>query len=219
MAIVTHKCPHCLTEHIALNIAAHHPIEDGWVQAVHLDCPKCRKPSAAIVCSEDQRIQTNHWGAGDIATFNWVVREFWPVVPGPLIPENLPADVERIYLAAERNYPTEGNEEPAGAMYRKALDVGLKKIDPDNKGVLAARIKKLADDGRLTADIQEWSGHIRVLGNEAAHDEEPPTRDELKDLRSFTEMVMRYLFSLPAMVTARKPPSKPEGESRPSQAE
>jgi len=91
-------------------------------------------------------------------------------------------------------------------MYRKALDVGLKKIDPEAKGVLAKRIEKLAADGKLTADIQEWSGHIRVLGNEAAHDEEPPTREELKDLRSFTEMVMRYLFTLPAMVSARKPP-------------
>ncbi|WP_164988636.1 DUF4145 domain-containing protein [Bradyrhizobium betae] len=149
-----------------------------------------------------------NWGshAGDIAAFNWEVKKFWPEVPGPIIPEDLPPDVERIYLAAERNYPTFGNEEPAGAMYRKALDVGLKKIDPETKGVLANRIKKLADDGKLTADIQEWSGHIRVLGNEAAHDEEPPTREELEDLRSFTEMVMRYLFTLPAMVNARKPP-------------
>jgi hypothetical protein len=61
---------------------------------------------------------------------------------------------------------------------------GLKKIDTETKGVLAARIKKLADDGKLTPDIQEWAGHIRVLGNEAAHDEEPPTRQELSDLRS-----------------------------------
>ena len=38
--------------------------------------------------------------------------------------ENLPPDDERIYLAAERNFPTGGNEEPAGAMYRKALGVG-----------------------------------------------------------------------------------------------
>ena len=211
MAIVTHKCPHCLTDHIALTIAAHHPIEDSWVHAVHLDCPKCRKPSSAVIFSTDKRLAANHWGTGDVAACRWEVREFWPTVPGPLIPENLPPDVERIYLAAERNYPTEGNEEPAGAMYRKALDVGLKKIDPDTKGVLAVRIKKLTEDGKLTSDIQEWSGHIRVLGNEAAHDEEPPSRDELKDLRSFTEMVMRYLFTLPAMVAARKPPEKQGG--------
>jgi len=206
MATVTHKCPHCRTEHIALTIAANHPIEGGWTRVVHLDCPKCEFPSAAIVRSTDHNFNTGNWGTHDITTHNWVVTEFWPKVPGPLIPENLPPDVERIYLQAERNFPVEGNEEAAGTMYRKALDVGLKKIDSAATGMLKTRIKKLAADGKLTTDIAEWSDHVRDLGNEAAHEEEPPTREELGDLRSFTEMVMRYLFSLPAMVTARKPP-------------
>ena len=141
---------------------------------------------------------------GDLLVARWVVERFWPEPPRLLVPEALPPDVERIYLQAERNFPTEGNEEAAGTMYRKALDVGLKKIDPAAKGTLAARIKNLAAAGKLTPDIAEWADHVRDLGNEAAHDEEPPTRPELADLRNFTEMVMRYLFSLPAMVSARK---------------
>ncbi len=95
-------------------------------------------------------------------------------------------------------------------MYRKALDIGLKKIDPTATGMLKVKIKKLAADGKLTADIAEWSDQVRDMGNDAAHEETPPTREELADLRSFTEMVMRYLFTLPAMVIARKPPTKPE---------
>jgi hypothetical protein len=210
MAIITHMCPHCRTDHMGLRVVAF--AQTGNNEGiVHVDCPKCHLPSCATVRG-DGRIQMNSWSthAGVIADLRWEVVDFWPPIPGPVIPENLPPDVERIYLAAERNFPTEGNEEPAGAMYRKALDVGLKKIDPEAKGVLAVRIEKLARDGKLTPDIREWSGHIRVLGNEAAHDEEPPTREELADLRSFTEMVMRYLFSLPAMVTARKPAAKAE---------
>jgi hypothetical protein len=74
--------------------------------------------------------------------------------------------------------------------------------------VLAVRIKKLATTSKLTPDIAEWADHVRDLGNDAAHEEVPPTREELDDLRNFTEMVMRYLFSLPALVEARKP--KPE---------
>ncbi len=116
----------------------------------------------------NSQVAPANWGSwnGDI-TLHYDILSFWPEVPGPLIPENLPADVERIYLAAERNFPTEGNEEPAGAMYRKALDVGLKKIDAATRGTLAARIKKLAASGKLTPDIAEWSDHVRVLGNEA----------------------------------------------------
>jgi hypothetical protein len=62
--------------------------------------------------------------AGDIAVLKWIVTDFWPPIRKPVIPENLPPDVDRIYLAAERNFPTRGNEEPAGAMYRKALGIG-----------------------------------------------------------------------------------------------
>ena len=185
---------------------------DGLSGSAHFDCPKCLQPSCAIM-EGDGRVGMNSWTghSGDVAQLGWEVKQFWPEVEGPLIPENLPPDVERVYLQAERNFPMVGNEEAAETLYRKALDIGLNKIDSETKGVLATRIKKLADDGKLTADIQEWSSHIRVLGNEAAHDEQPPTRDELKDLRSFTEMVMRYLFTLPAMVRARKPPPKQEG--------
>jgi hypothetical protein len=147
----------------------------------------------------------NTW-KGDIdITSYYTVKAMWPEVAGPVIPEAMPPDVERIYLQAERNFPIAGNEEAAGTMYRKALDIGLKKIDATVKGTLATRIKKLAEAGNLTKDIAEWSDHVRDLGNEAAHEEVPPTREELEDLRNITEMVMRYLFSLPAMVKARKP--------------
>ncbi|MCK1583224.1 DUF4145 domain-containing protein [Bradyrhizobium sp. 168] len=211
MATFTHKCPHCLTEHIALRI---HPGQffHSHRAGVHLDCPKCAMPSAALLqVVHGLGNNPRDWNEDDDVTDYFKVKAFWPQPPGPVIPENMPTDVERIYLQAERNLPIEGNEEAAGTMYRKALDVGLKKIDPDMKGMLAARIKKLAADGKLTVDIAEWADHVRDLGNDAAHEEEPPTREELTDLRNFTEMVMRYLFSLPALVQARKPkPAKPE---------
>jgi hypothetical protein len=207
MAIITHMCPHCRTDHMGLRVAAFSPLgnADG---VAHLDCPKCNYPSCALVRGNGA-VAMNHWQnhSGDVAHLAWSVTEFWPAIPGPLIPENLPPDVERVYLQAERNFPIDGNEEAAGTMYRKALDIGLKKIDPTATGMLKAKIKKLAAEGKLTADIAEWSDHVRDLGNEAAHEEDPPTREELADLRSFTEMVMRYLFTLPAMVTARKPPA------------
>lgn len=97
---------------------------------------------------------------GDFLEVGWVIAKFWPEVPGPLIPELLPPDIERIYLQAERNFPISGNEEAAGTMYGKALDISLKKIDPTLTGMLGPRIEKLARDGKLTSDIAEWSRHI-----------------------------------------------------------
>jgi hypothetical protein len=207
MATFTHKCPHCLTEHIALRVRVGHAVKPNNYGA-HLDCPKCNKPSCAMLVmgSSGQNMQPPQWDQHqvDLTLYGWTAEQFWPPPPAPVIPEHLPTDVERIYLQAERNFQIEGNEEAAGTMYRKALDVGLKKIDPNMTGMLAARIKKLAAANRLTPDIAEWADHVRDLGNDAAHEENPPTRQELTDLRNFTEMVMRYLFSLPALVTSRR---------------
>jgi hypothetical protein len=80
----------------------------------------------------------------------------------------------------------------------------LKKISPDASGTLAARIKKLAAEHKLTPAIAEWADHIRELGNESAHEDKPPSKEDLTALRSITDMVMRYLFTLPKMVELRK---------------
>jgi hypothetical protein len=80
--------------------------------------------------------------------------------------------------------------------------VALKKIDPSLSGMLGPRIEKLAKDGELTTDIAEWSRTVKDVGNAAAHDEEPISRDA--QLRNFSEMLLRYLFSLPGAVKKRR---------------
>jgi hypothetical protein len=205
-AILTHKCPHCLTEHIALTVVSSWEQEQG-VAALALRCPKCKKPSAANmlpVKSGFTAAGSIEHQSGDVTALGWKLFQFWPDAPGPNIPRYLPKDVARIYLQAERNFPTNGNEEAAGTMYRKALDIGLKKIDPSLTGMLGARIKKLAAAGKLTSDIAVWSDNVRDVGNDAAHEDDPITRDELIVLRNFSEMVLRYLFTLPAMVKKRR---------------
>lgn len=209
MGILTYTCPHCNTAHMGLRLMAYNEIRNSNDFAIYLHCPKCDLPSGA-------RIGTEHSGKGrtelntlmkmdkEITHHNWRLKAFWPEPPAPLIPDFLPPDIGRVYLQAERNFPVQGNEEAAGTMYRKALDIGLKKIDPQASGTLGQKIKKLAANGKLTVDIETWSGNVRDLGNDAAHEEEPLSREELGTLRNFTEMVLRYLFTLPNMVKKRK---------------
>lgn len=136
----------------------------------------------------------------------WNLFNFYPEPGKPVIPEHLPPDIGRIYLQAERNFPTEGNEEASGTMYRKALDVGLKLVAPEVAGNLAQRIDKLVEKHLLTESLGEWSHQIRLLGNDTAHEIDQPTRDELTALRNFSDLVLRYLFTLPNMVSQRKAP-------------
>ncbi len=85
-------------------------------------------------------------------------------------------------------------------MYRKTIDLGLKAIDATIKGTLEKRIDKLVDQGRLTRSIGEWAHQIRSLGNDSAHEDTPPSRDEIIALRKFTSLSLQYLFTLPEMV-------------------
>lgn len=214
MATIRHQCPHCQTNDIALVVRAWSPIITDNQQRAQdqgvalLTCPRCQMPSGAHLKGSATKIPfdqiSNVNFSADPTTFGWTISGFWPVPPKPLIPEFLPPDIERVYLQAERNFPVEGNEEAAGTMYRKALDVGLKKIDSALTGTLGAKIKTLATRGQLTADIAEWSNHVRDLGNDAAHEETPLTRKELEDLRGISEMVLRYLFTLPNMIKKRR---------------
>ncbi len=130
--------------------------------------------------------------------------QIWPAKPAPNIPEFIPASVERVLLQAESNFMLPSHEDAASTMYRKALEIGLKSIDGTLDGTLAKKIEMLGKTGRLTADLVTWSKEIKNLGNEGAHDEHPITREELASLRGLTDMVFRYLFTLPAMVEQRK---------------
>jgi hypothetical protein len=207
MTSIRHQCPHpkCLTHDVALEVVAWTEIEPNRGIA-HLSCPRCKGPSAAQLTAR-QAVSFSQLSLhkGDpVADGLYSLINFWPAPPAPLIPEFLPPDIERVYLQAERNFPTEGNEDAAGSMYRKALDIGLKKIDPSLTGMLGQRIKKLAADGKLTPEIAEWSNVVRDLGNDAVHEETPLARKELEDLRGITEMVLRYLFTLPNMIKKRR---------------
>jgi hypothetical protein len=151
MAVLTHKCPHCLTEHMGLRVVAVESAK-GSRAAVHLNCPKCSNPSCAVIGpSRSQGVlgwNTLMQQHGEITDMGWGIQKFWPEPPGPIIPELMPSDVERIYLQAERNFSIEGNEEAAGTMYRKALDIGLKIVDPAVTGVLKTRIAELVKQNK-----------------------------------------------------------------------
>jgi hypothetical protein len=175
MAILRHKCPHCRTENVAFTICGAVPKrrvahKDNTEAAVLLVCPGCENPAGAVLLGRGLPVSHITSLSGDPTDYAWVLEQFWPEVPKPLVPEHLPPDIERTYLQAESNFDRPGNEEAAGMMYRKALDVAIKKIDPSLTGTLGRKLKALAKQGKLTDEIAEWADHVRELGNEAAHE-------------------------------------------------
>lgn len=123
----------------------------------------------------------------------------YPPRPTPKSPQYVSANVERIFLEAEDNRMRK-KFESAGMAYRKALDVATKEIMPSNRDMLAARLRKMQEEGRLTSEIADWAASVKQLGNDATHEPDAPTEDEVSDLANLTQMALVYLFEMPERV-------------------
>jgi hypothetical protein len=88
--------------------------------------------------------------------------------------------------------------------YRKTLDIGLKKYDANLKGTLYERIDTLAARHDITPAMQEWAHQVRLIGNDANHEDQEPKEGDIEAIGGFTETLLKYLFTLPAEVKARK---------------
>ena len=147
----------------------------------------------------------------DCSQQHFAIRKTWPQPDPARIPEHLDQRVIRALSQAESNFAISGNEEAAGMMYRRALEVALDLAFPDVEGMLFAKIKALVKTGNLLPAIGAWADAVRTLGNDAAHEAEGLTRSDLIAMREFTDAVLRYAVSLPAEIEARKRTTAPKG--------
>lgn len=205
MSFYVGTCPHCSTKQIALRVVAAEAF-GSHAGNIHFECPHCNKPSCGQIQSNTGGANfTNAVGSKDsLNSFGFTLVEIWPEPPKAQIPDHIPDNVGRSLAQAEANFQLDEHDEAAGVMYRKALDLGLKAIDPSLKGMLATRIEQLGKAGKLTDELVAWAKEIKNLGNDGAHEEEAIERKELEALRGLTDMVLRYLFTLPKIVRQRK---------------
>lgn len=194
------NCPHCHTKEVAFTVV------DGVQYQVSRTLRKF-----------DLLGQCGHCDRGVIATFHVVAREdslrealmgqerpfeMFPTWTPPSAPPYTPDEVARYFIQGMDNVPK--NWDAAGAMFRKALEAALKHKFSDLSGTLFSRIQQAAKRHDLTPELAKWSDQIRIEGNKAVHDEGPYQKEEARQLEAFTDMVFRYLFTLPGMLQERK---------------
>jgi uncharacterized protein DUF4145 len=54
--------------------------------------------------------------------------------------------------------------------------------------------------------MKSWAHQVRLIGNDAAHEADEPSSDDIDAMAAFTETLLKYLFTLPAEVKARATP-------------
>ena len=195
--VVKGDCPHCGTRSVALTIT--NSVRSERNGRVYTDslvvCGQCGRCILAMIPG---RLRSEQ----HIYELGWALA---PPLPDPGAPAHTPEHVGRFFEQGmeilNRNF------DAAGTMFRKTLEAALKLRFPELNGNLVQRIDKAAKNGALTQHMAEWAHQIRRLGNEAAHEEEPFSEQDATDLRSFTDLLLRYLFTLPGMLeeAQRKP--------------
>lgn len=68
-----------------------------------------------------------------------------------------------------------------------------------------AYVDYLADKGFVPPNGKAWVDHIRKKGNEATHEIALMNEQDAKDLITFVEMLLKFIYEFPNMVSAPKP--------------
>lgn len=210
MATVVLDCPHCSTRCVTIDISGSCASSNKVWSFVGF----CRRCHLGISLAVDAIQMQMHFGISDLErlvassqdlTPAAKILEIWPHYPEPSVPQGLPPDAERAFREAETNRAAKQNES-AAMMYRKALERGVKRLHgfenalDEKSATLAGVVKQLGKENKLTPDIAEWADHVRFLGNDGAHEENPPTDGEIDDLANLTRMALVYLFEMPERV-------------------
>ncbi|TPG09644.1 DUF4145 domain-containing protein [Sphingomonas oligophenolica] len=102
-------------------------------------------------------------------------------------------------------------------MYRKSLESATKVLDPgSDKKNLATRIKSLVSVHAITPALGSWANEVRLGGNEAAHEDDPFSKEDAEALHSFCENFLTYAFTMPSAVARRAAPQKGANQPEPS---
>ncbi|WP_077237943.1 DUF4145 domain-containing protein [Herbaspirillum sp. VT-16-41] len=129
----------------------------------------------------------------------------FPVRKKSIAPDSVPEAAAKAFIQGSDSLK-DGRYTAAVAMFRRTIDVGTKQFNTDIEVFrLEKRIDKLAEEGKITKDLQTWAHKIRFEGNGAIHELDEPTKEQTEELELFTELVLTYLFTLPAKVRANLP--------------
>ena len=144
-----------------------------------------------------------------------VVTDMWPRPRRLAAPQATPEHVEKNWIEAEKSRRQEAHV-AAAIMYRLTLETALQVVHPKEGKPrrLIEAIDTAAAAGKITPDLRDWAHHIRLVGNEAAHEGGSP--EEIAELANLTQMMLVYLFELPDKVVRMRASKAPNGDGNAS---
>jgi Domain of unknown function (DUF4145) len=121
----------------------------------------------------------------------------FPGVPYGAEVEFLPEGVRRVYDEACRAMSVNAFTVAAMACRKVLMNVAVEEGAKENES-FAAYVNWLADEGFVPAKGRSWVDRIRENGNEANHEIPDIDRTDAEDVLSFTEMLLKVNYEMPA---------------------
>ncbi len=206
MVHISHDCPYdgCRTQKAGFHSIGCAPVANTDHYIALFQCNICGN---GVVFRFKGGVYVQQWLSNGQRSGPVVPIGTWPSPNENKVPNDVPQNVAEYFLQA-RGSAQRGFWDAAGAMFRKALDVSLRTLNPGAKGTIYERIESLPEGAGVTKAMKDWAHAVRRLGADAAHDEDPFTKEETEDLEYFTDAFLTYAFSLPALVRSHQ---KPDG--------
>lgn len=124
-------------------------------------------------------------------------------------PDHVPDNLKQVFDEAALCY-SHSCYIACASMFRLCLDITTKELlqewieanqdsptppDSSQKGKLYNRIEFLIERGVIPSDLKEYAHHIRLDGNDAAHDGSTQ-KEEAEDLLDFSELFLERIYTI-----------------------
>lgn len=164
------------------------------------NCIYCKTPVVAV-CQSIENIQKEieECIKSNKMTCNSVniLRLFPEKIPHYTHP-SLPEDVRAAFVDLQKMLQLELQPHFIITGCRTVLEAAVKALGGEGN-TLKKRIDDLHTQGKVTSVLHEWASHVRLCGNDAAH-EMTGNREEAQELVEFTKVFLQFTFELPARI-------------------
>jgi len=205
MPTLTHDCPHCGTAKsaFALDFSKKCGLNTRTFAAIGL-CSGCQQPALMVFSgSHAGGHPPSNVTPEDFAS-SFELKSFWPRSPQPRLPSYTPEKILNVLREAEDARARRvAGVHTAGMAYGKVLDLATKAAG-GKADKLGPRITEIAAAGKITQDLAAWMQTLRVVRNDAMHEDEAMTVDEIEELGEATQLLLQYLFTMPGMLAKIK---------------
>jgi len=128
------------------------------------------------------------------------LRQYPPVVFGSQV-KGLPSEeIESLYNEARRCTGVRAYTAAVLACRKLLMNIAVQK-GPDEGKRFIEYVEYSADKGYVPPNGKEWVDHIRKKGNEATHEIALMSEDDAKDLITFIEMLLKFIYEFPSKIT------------------